>query len=89
MEELTKEQKIEIIINCLKENSNIPMSVLSEKTGLSIDTIKNHIGFVKNKYRFTIVEKNSKIEEYLDIHGWFNKNNFNENLKKVKNSIKI
>lgn len=69
--ELTKQQKIDLIVKYLKQNSRISLRKLAYKTGLSIHTINNFVYYIRNKYIFTIIEKDSKAKEYLDFHGWF------------------
>lgn len=68
---LTKQEKIDLIVKHFKQNSRMPLKELSKKTGLTVDTINNYIGYVREKYIFTIIEKSSKFYEYLQFHGWF------------------
>lgn len=69
--QLTKQEKINLIVGCLKQNSRASIKEISEKTNLSKDTINNYICYVKGGYVFTIIEKNSNVKELLDIQGWF------------------
>lgn len=68
---LSKQEKINLIVKYLKLDSRIPLPELKKKTGIHINTLHNLIEQIKEDYIFTIIEKNSKSEEYLDVQGWF------------------
>lgn len=65
----TKSEKIGLIVDYLKKNPRAPIKEIADKTGLSINTVNNHIPFIKSNYIFAVIEKNSTIEEYLELHG--------------------